>query len=90
MTNELYEKLIEKYGELQIVVAIEELAELQQELSKALRGKEDKKKIVEEMADVYIMLDQLKIMFDIPSPLLRLEKQQKLLRTKKRLEESNV
>lgn len=88
--NDLYKELIEEYGDLQIVVAVEEMAELQQELTKALRGKPDIKHIVEEMADVYIMLDQMKIMFNIPNQLVRLEKQQKILRTIRRREEKQL
>lgn len=88
--NQIYEKLIEKYGELQLVVAIEELGELQKELCKTLRGKEKKEAVIEEMADVYIMLDQLKLIYDIPSPVIRAEKNKKLLRTKERLEKDNL
>ncbi len=43
----------------QLVVAIEECAELQKELTKALRQTPDKRHITEEMADVQIMLWQL-------------------------------
>lgn len=63
----LYEKAIEVYGkENQTIVAMEEMAELQKELSKALRGEDNTEKIVEEMADVYMMLEQLHLIYDIP------------------------
>ena len=88
--TELYEKLINEYGDLQVVVAIEELGELQKELCKSLRGKDNKDKIIEEMADVYIMLDQLKLIFEISNPVIRAEKQKKLLRTKERLESDKL
>lgn len=45
----------------QFVVAIEELSELTKELTKNLRGANNSGSIVEEIADVEIMLDQLKI-----------------------------
>lgn len=77
MTNEMeqriYEALEYRYGaSTQIVVAIEELAELQQALCKWLRSiycadqgprRELKEHIREEIADVSIMLNQLELMF---------------------------
>lgn len=63
---ELYKKAIAKYGaKAQTVVAMEEMAELIKELSKAFRGYGNPDAIIEEMADVYIMLDQLKLIFGI-------------------------
>lgn len=46
-------------------VAMEELAELQQEISKKIRGSKDKVGLLEEMADVYICLEFLKSIFNI-------------------------
>jgi hypothetical protein len=66
MTNkiDLYQKLILKYGkETQIIVAIEELAELQKELTKWLRGIGSIEHIAEEIVDVEIMCEQLEFMF---------------------------
>lgn len=55
---------IDKFGvENQCIVAIEELSELQKELTKMLRGDGIRLHIVEEIADVEIMLDQLKLWF---------------------------
>ena len=52
------------FGErAQMVVALEELAELQKEITKQLRGEGNLDHLSEEMADVQIMLDQLEIMF---------------------------
>lgn len=60
----LYAKLIQKYGcEAQIIVAIEELAELQKELTKWLRGKGNIQNIAEEITDVRIMTEQLEYIF---------------------------
>lgn len=56
-------KAIENYGEaIQKVVAIEELGELTQAITKSLRG--DDHNVEEEIADVYIMLHQLMLMYD--------------------------
>ena len=51
--------------ENQKVVIIEELAELQKELTKDLRGKPNLQKIAEEMADVEIMLEQLELIYGV-------------------------
>lgn len=62
---ELLEKAIRTYGKrLQMIVAVEELSELQKEICKRQRGADNKTAIAEEIADVEIMLAQLKIMFD--------------------------
>lgn len=86
MTKTFYKRLIEKYGEKQLVVAIEELSELQKEICKYLRdGKIEKKNIVEEIADVQIMIDQLIVYFDISNSDVENEKKFKLERTRMRL-----
>lgn len=62
--NQHYKKLIDKFGiETQITVCIEELSELQKELCKYLRGKNNTLEISEEMADVKIMFEQLEFIF---------------------------
>lgn len=59
---EVMQAAIDTFGEReQMVVAIEELAELQKELTKILRGGGSQDRLAEEMADVQIMLDQLEI-----------------------------
>lgn len=61
--DEVVFKAIKIFGEdMQKIVAMEELAELQQALSKDLRGKD--RNVEEEIADVYIMLMQLELMYD--------------------------
>lgn len=49
---------------LQKTVAVEEMSELTKELVKDLRGIADEKHIAEEIADVEIMLEQLKIIYN--------------------------
>lgn len=62
----IYNKAIAIYGKpYQTVVAMEELSELIKELSKDIRGKSKKNAIIEEIADVLIMIDQIKIIKDI-------------------------
>lgn len=81
----VYVKLIEKYKDKQLIVAIEELSELQKELCKTLRGNINKENIIEELADVYIMLDQIKIYFSITSNEVKEMIDKKIERTKERL-----
>lgn len=70
MTDRKRKKLkciIDYYGkENQIVKAIEELAELQQVLAKSLTQPQDvaKTSVATELADVEIMLNQMKMIFD--------------------------
>jgi len=59
------QRAVETYGvEAQLVVAIEELSELQKELCKYLRGYPCADHITEEMADVKIVLAELEYIFD--------------------------
>lgn len=52
------------YGEeSQMKMMIEEMSELTKELCKCFRGETEKRHILEEMADVQIMLDQMKMIF---------------------------
>ena len=63
--REILHDIINKYpDELQIIIAIEECSELIKALTKHLRGYDSADCIAEEMADVYIMLEELKIIFD--------------------------
>ena len=79
-----YKKLIEKFeAKDQIIVAIEELSELQKELCKYLRDKTNIRNISEEIADVEIMLEQLKLIFENETP-VSIEKEYKLARTYER------
>lgn len=83
--EEFYKKVIDTYGEQQVVIAIEELSELQKELCKALRFKVNLQNIVEEIADVEIMLEQMKIYFEINEDEIEGMKKIKINRTKERL-----
>ena len=68
--KELYKKAIEKWGaHFQILMFFEEVGELMQAISKVYRdkgkGEYDFAILAEEIADVEIMLEQLKIIFGI-------------------------
>lgn len=62
--EEIYQKAIAKYGvEAQRKMAIEEMAELTNALMKFDRGRNTVDDIVEEIADVSIMMAQLAIIY---------------------------
>lgn len=63
--NSVCEKLLDKYGEKQLIIGIEELSELIKAITKALRGNFDIENITEEVADVFIIIEQLKLYFNI-------------------------
>lgn len=61
-----YQKSINTFGpEKQEEVAVEEMAELIKEICKNWRGKDNRAAIAEEIADVTIMMEQLRIIFDV-------------------------
>jgi len=60
--TEVYGRAIEKWGkQLQMVLLMEEMSELAKEVSKRIRGKPDYDHMAEEIVDVEIMLEQLKL-----------------------------
>ena len=62
--EEILQKAIDTYGEeSQKKMMIEEMSELTKELCKWFRGEADTGHILEEMADVQIMLDQMRMIF---------------------------
>jgi NTP pyrophosphatase (non-canonical NTP hydrolase) len=62
--NEVYQKAIAKWGkELQLTLAMEECAELIQVLSKWRRSQAEDSEVRLEIADVILMMEQLKRMF---------------------------
>lgn len=62
--TEVLQRALDTYGSvLQIVVTMEEMSELQKELCKDLRGQGSLEHIAEEIADVEIMLEQMKMLF---------------------------
>lgn len=61
--NEVLQKAIDTYGiNAQKVMLFEEMSELQKEVCKTMRGADNRAELVDEIADVYIMLEQIKLM----------------------------
>ena len=85
----LYSKLL-KDPTAQLIVAIEELAELQKELTKTLRGHQNTQHILEEIVDVEIMLEQLKLLFSLSQEDINIQKELKLKRVEQRLKQNNL
>ena len=83
----LLQRAITKWGEdAQTKMVLEEMSELQKEICKLWRGKDNRDAIAEEVADVVIMLDQLELMLDIQYQVEQY-RQKKLRRLQKRLED---
>ncbi len=84
----IFEQAIETFGkDMQLNVAVEELSELIKEICKSKRGRDNRDNIIEEMADCYIMLEQLEIIFDLKPAEILMAIDQKLTRLKNRIEE---
>ena len=77
---------ISKWGEqAQVMMVFEEMSELQKELCKNWRGKDNAEEIADEVADVEIMLAQLKMIFGIENVVAQ-RHAYKVARLAKRLE----
>lgn len=88
--TDTYKQAIETYGvRAQKLMAIEEMSELTKEICKDFRGKIDREHIIEEMADVLIMLDQMLLMYKISGEEVGLMRIKKVERLKERLEKQN-
>lgn len=86
--REILIKAIQTFGkQSQFVVTIEELSELTKELTKNLRGEANVGSITEEIADVEIMLDQLKLMLFAFGNVQRM-REYKLKRLEERIKEA--
>ena len=78
--------VIDRFGHKhQSVIAIEEMAELTKELTKAIRGKPNHDHLVEETADVIICLIQVREMYNIKDEELQDAINSKLARLDERL-----
>lgn len=86
--NDFYNEIIDKLGEHnQMIKCVEELTELSQVLCKVLSSDDSgatKDKAIEEIADVEIMLNQIKIILDISDEEIANMKNYKIIRTAKR------
>lgn len=85
--HRIYARAFGHYGcEMQRMVAIEEMSELIKELCKLQRDQTTMDRLVDEITDVEIMIEQLKMMFDVEET-VRKRKSDKLSRLYKRMEE---
>ena len=87
--NELLHKAYKKWGKIpQILMALEEMAELSKELLKNInRNALNEQEIKEEIGDVYILLEQLKIIYDISDQELSELMEKKLIKLKNLINE---
>lgn len=65
--NVLKEVIARNGAVYQEIIAIEEMSELTKEITKNIRGSVNRDHIIEELADVYIMLRQLEMIHHIDS-----------------------
>lgn len=84
--NRIIRKSLQKYPwKLKCTIAMEEFAELQQQVSKQIRGYGDRLGLLEEMADAYICLDFLQSIFDVKNEDLQKAIDVKLQREREKL-----
>ena len=84
--DKILTKSLESYPpSIKCIVAIEEFAELTKEICKHKRYMDNTKAIIEEMADCYIMLEQMKIIFGLGSTVISDAMDKKIKRLKSRL-----
>lgn len=96
MTNEqmikIIQKAVNKYGEKQLDIAQEELAELIQAISKYKRAithderEKALKSVLEEMADTWIMFNQIAMLLGFTNDAILINMKYKLRRLDKRME----
>ena len=86
--KDIFRSAINTYGAvMQITVAFEEMSELQKELCKYIRGSGSKENISEEIADVEIMMEQMKMIFNCEAAVLQV-REKKVKRLKERIEQN--
>ena len=84
--EETYEAAFRRFGEPhQLLLCFEEMAELTKAISKAIRYTREghKTAITEELADVYIMLEQVKMIFNIEDDDVEMWKLDKIVRLRR-------
>lgn len=88
--KDVYNKAKATWGiDAQVTKAIEELSELQKELCRFLIDDGNMKNIIEEIADVEIMIEQLKLIFDNKRE-VKVVKKAKIQRLSDRLDEEEA
>ena len=91
-TNQiLCELCLSRYGrDTQLIILTEECAELIKEAAKSLRGYERPEKLKEELIDVIVMTEQLRLDMDISMDEVNERAEKKLRRALNRWEEDRV
>ena len=80
-------RAIDIYGhKMQTLVAMEELGELQHELSKFIRGSGDRDHLLEEFADVHIVMHQVREMYNLRDEEIIEMVEKKMMRLEERLD----
>lgn len=86
--HQIRELAIKVFGKTyQKIVAIEELSELQKEITKDLRGKGNKEHILEELVDVKIIIKELIAMYEFTKDEMFIQEMKKYQRLEKTIEE---
>lgn len=87
--QELFRRAVRAWGlRAQILMLVEEMAELTQELCRMARPRE-RRNLAEEVADVEIMLDQLRVALPYLDAAVKRERSAKVQRLAHRLMQSN-
>lgn len=88
---EIEKRAIEAYGkDAQLKMCIEEMAELTQAICKSFRGVDNLDNIIEEIADVEIMLAQLKLIYKLNKNEVLVKKVEKLRRLEEQLNNADA
>lgn len=86
--EQIIDEAIRHYGvNNQLIVALEELSELQKEICKFQRGENNREHLIEELVDCQIMLDQLIRIFEVTRDEIFINRMRKLLRLEGRIED---
>lgn len=75
-------------GFQELFISVEELAELSQAITKALRGKPDEVNLVEELADVYMVLNYIQTVLYIDHDDVRIAEEVKIRKLEELLEKA--
>lgn len=88
--NEFLRYVIDRFTPAhQLDIAIEEMSELTKEICKYKRGFDNRENIIEEMADVFIMLRQLKLIFNVTDKELHNAEVAKIKRLREHVKEGD-
>lgn len=84
--KQIINEAIRHYGvNNQLIVSLEELAELQKEICKFLRGENNRDHLIEELVDSQIMIEQLIEIFEITRDEIFINRMNKLQRLEGRI-----